>query len=415
MCYAIKNIKMETFPPSYTPSPPSPSYSTKPLPGELTVVESRRVTAQPRTGVFRRITDDVTLVLKDQLPGSVQPSYGREGSVRGHLTLRGSEEIRSVSLRFEGQLSTHVAGTSCTTTLFRDSYKMWQRDPSGEPCPSTIPFALSFPPTFQDGRETRHLPPSYEGAYGGATCSYTLTVAVSKQRKFLSFLPSGDILTVPLQYIPRFRPHAPILPSHLPFMSTVKSSPEEWHQVMCLMKTVQSSKLAPIECLLFVPAVQVYALSDTIPVHLQLRAPRPSLAPFLEPSRCSSESSSTAGGISISIYLLRQIVIQAHGTKIASSRILGEGKIRPSSGSSGDSHAFHKLGDGLDSLDWDGEVRCSEDVTIASFSTSQLVMKDFIVLSLTPSEPLKSPLIAVKHCHPIRLVTDPWTDQAPPW
>ncbi|KAH7909826.1 hypothetical protein BJ138DRAFT_1114654 [Hygrophoropsis aurantiaca] len=409
---------MESIPPSYTPSPPSPSYSTRPLPGESTVVQTHRVLAQQRIGVFRRITDNVTLVLKDQLPGSIQPTYGRDGRVRGHLMLNVSEEIRCISLRLEGHLNTQVAGTSCATTLFKETYKLWQGDLCGEDLPpSVIPFSLSFPSTFKDGDHIRALPPSYETESGSALCSYTLTVILSKQRRMLTLLKPSDNLTVGLQYIPRCRPHAPLLPSHLPFMSTVKSSPEEWHQVMTIMKTSRASGLTPVECLLFIPAVQIYALSDTIPFHLQLRGFHRSLEPFFEQSDIPSESGSTVVGVSISISLLRQTVVQAHGTKMSTSRILGEGKIRPSASSPEVSLPFQTspLADGIGSLDWDGEIRCSEDVTVASFATSQLVVKDFIVLSLSPSQPLKCPLIAVKYHHPIRLVTDPWTDQISPW
>lgn len=40
-----------------------------------------------------------------------------------------------------------------------------------------------------------------------------------------------------------------MLPSDLPFMSTVKSSPEEWHEVMCTVPMTQGSGLAHAECL----------------------------------------------------------------------------------------------------------------------------------------------------------------------
>ena len=39
--------------------------------------------------------------------------------------------------------------------------------------------------------------------------------------------------------------------------------------------------MAPIDCHLFIPSVQIYAVSDTIPLHLQLRAPLKSLRAFM--------------------------------------------------------------------------------------------------------------------------------------
>ena len=57
-------------------------------------------------------------------------------------------------------------------------------------------------------------------------------------------------------YHPRSRPPLPMLPSHLPFMSTVKSSPEEWREVTCTVPMTQGSGLAPAECLVSYATVQ---------------------------------------------------------------------------------------------------------------------------------------------------------------
>ena len=91
---------MESIPPSYSPSPPSPSYSTQLLPGEQTVEETRLAGSQTQnTGVFRRITDSITLVLRDQQPGGIQPVYGRNGLIRGHISLRSTEALTDVTLK----------------------------------------------------------------------------------------------------------------------------------------------------------------------------------------------------------------------------------------------------------------------------------------------------------------------------
>lgn len=71
-----------------------------PLPGEQTVEETRRLALQTQnTGVFRRITDNITLLLRDQQPGSIVPVYGRNGFVRGHISLRSSEGLVEVTLK----------------------------------------------------------------------------------------------------------------------------------------------------------------------------------------------------------------------------------------------------------------------------------------------------------------------------
>ncbi|KAG1818490.1 uncharacterized protein BJ212DRAFT_1269010 [Suillus subaureus] len=419
---------MESIPPSYTPSPPSPSYSPSPpspsystqlLPGEQTVEETRRQALQTQnTGVFRRITDNITLVLRDQRPGSIKPVYGRNGLVRGHISLRSSEGLTEVTLKLEGHLRVETSGTTITTSVVSDSYPLWSSS-STEPCPKTLPFTIFFPSAFMDGCQSRPLPPSFEDKLATAgTCSYTLSVIVSRPRRFLSSFRSSDSLVVPVCYHPCSRPHTPMLPSDAPFMATVKSSPEEWHQVLSSMNATKSSGLTPVQCLLFIPSVQVYPLSETIPFHLQLRAPSSSLAQFIEksvPDRGLPVPLS--GEISIRVYLLRQVVRKVFEEQRSSSRILGEGKLTYSAPLPENHHSYRNvpLGEGIDCLDWDGELRCTEDVTVASFTTSVLSVRDFIVLSLEPLQPINCPLLASKHYHPIRLVTDPWSEHAVTW
>ncbi|KAF9242654.1 hypothetical protein BU15DRAFT_43937 [Melanogaster broomeanus] len=403
--------------PPYSPSPPSPSYSTELLPGERTVEHARRALSRP-VGVYRRITDNLTIILRDQHPGCIHPTYGRRAVVQGDLVLRNTDELTSVTLKLEGLLILEKSGISVTTTLFSMPYTMWNAS-QGHPCPKTIPFAVIIPLTFDDGGQARHLPPTFESIQPRAVCSYSLTVEMSRPRprQFLSlaFMRENEVVKVPFIYRPRSRPHTPMLPSDLPFMSTVKSSPEEWHQVMCTVNTTQASGLDAAQCLLFVPSVQTYALSDTIPFHIQIRGSPASLVPFLEQNQAGGVTDRSSG-VAVRVYLLRHIGARIHDQSVTSTRVLGEGKMNPSRSLPSKHHTLqrHLLGEGLDCLDWDGELRCSEDATVASFTTSQLFVKDFIVLSITPRQPLKSPLVAVKHSHPIRLVTDPWSDEVDP-
>lgn len=77
------------------------------------------------------------------------------------------------------------------------------------------------------------------------------------------------------------------------------------------------------------------------------------------------------------MYLLRQTSVRIRGQSAAASRNLGEGKMEPSQSLPLSHHAFlrHPLGEGLDSLDWDGVLMCSEDVTVPGFSTNQISVK----------------------------------------
>ncbi|KAF8442985.1 hypothetical protein L210DRAFT_3396728 [Boletus edulis BED1] len=401
--------------PPYTPSPPSPRYSSEPLPGEQIVEFTRRASSRSPTGVYRRITDHLTVILRDQHPGSVYPVYGRGGLIQGDVILSNTSGLTSVILKLEGNFLLHASGIPLSNSFLSVTHVLWSAS-HAHCCPRTIPFGVIFPLTFDDGDQARALPPTFKSSELHATSSYSLTIELSRPRQFLPFWKGNEAVKVPLMYRPQSRPPLPMLPSDLPFMSTVKSSPEEWHEVMCTIPMTQGSGLAHAECLLFIPSVHTFALSDTIPFHLQIRGSPASLIPFLEQDQGGRQGTNgqLTGGVIIRVYILRQSSARIHGQSAIASRNLGEGKMEPSESLHSRNHIFarHPLGDDLDSLDWDGVLRCGEDVTAPSFSTNQLSVKDSIVLSITPRQPLKSPLLGVRHSCPIRLVTDSWSNDA---
>lgn len=153
-----------------------------------------------------------------------------------------------------------------------ESKILWTYDPSrNQPCPSSIPFSFTLPSNFQNGDRTYPIPPSYDAAFPGVpglyvTCSYTVTITVVKARQRLSGLwtkskrsvffsmffnsHNSDIhssIPIRINYHPRTRPHRPII--SLPgFFGSVKTSPEEWHQCMSLMKIRPGAHIQPISC-----------------------------------------------------------------------------------------------------------------------------------------------------------------------
>ncbi|KAN0087513.1 hypothetical protein V8E55_006134 [Tylopilus felleus] len=397
--------------PPYTPSSPSPDYSSELLPGEQTVEFSHRTSSRPPTGVYRRITDQATILFRAQHPGSICPTYDRGGFIQGDVILSNTDGLTSVVLKLDGHFVLHDFWVPVSSPFLSVTYVLWSASDS-QRCPRTIPFGVFLPLTFDDGDRARALPPTFGSSEPGTECSYSLTIELSRPRQFLSFLKEHEVVKVPLVYRPQSRPHLPMLPSELPFLSTVKSSPEEWHEVICTVPMTQGSGLAHAECLFFVPSVKTFALSDTIPFHLQIRGSPASLAPFLEQEQGATEQ--WKGGVVIRVYLFRQFSVRIHGQSERGSRVIGEGKIDPLQSSHSKHHTVtpHPLGEGLDSLDWDGVLRCGEDVTVPSFFTNRFSVKDFIVLSITPRQPLKCPVLGLKYSCPIRLVTDPWSNDA---
>lgn len=57
-----------------------------------------------------------------------------------------------------------------------------------------------------------------------------------------------DRLEVPFVYQPRTRAPQPILSLPFPFLSTVKSSPEEWFQITSTIAPKDNSEVEPIDC-----------------------------------------------------------------------------------------------------------------------------------------------------------------------
>lgn len=266
-----------------------------------------------------------------------------------------------------------------------------------------------------------------------------------------------DSVSLPVRYSPRSRPFLPICPALHPFFSTVKVAPGEWHQVSSTMSS-RDQRVDPIDCHLFIPSVQIYAISDTIPIHLQLRGSLKSLCTFMSPlpsvsssfpklglglrsSRSSSMTTASSSSFSspsmlhapprlrnpyarsvfgtvprasldasqpsVRVFILRQVTAKVNYQKAWRSTVIGEGTLWPM-------QQNRTLGAGMDdsleALDWEGEVRCNSDVTTGSFVAGDFVVKDFMVVHLCPPNPESSPLLEHQHAHPIRLVTDPYLE-----
>ncbi|KAF4567514.1 hypothetical protein EYR40_006517 [Pleurotus pulmonarius] len=411
---------------------PAPSYSTLPLTDEETIEYNPRPGSPTiPQGSYTRQWGRTTLILHDQDEAAAMPSYGRNAIINGEVGLGDNENILSVALKLEGRLHLSISdGGRNNTTLVSVHHTLWKTDnPAGKTCPSSMPFSIRFPSSYHDGERSRRLPPSYEVTYHGipaivAKCSYSLSLMVTRIRhKRVSFWTSCKTRTIGLNHRPRSRPHRPVLPINSLF-STIKRLPEEWRQIVTEMGTRPGSTISPITCHFFIPSVQTFGLSDTIPFHIQLTGPLQSLHTFIPPN--SAELSPISSGSktsfrnpnshllhrpAIRVSLARQVLVEVHERKSWRSSTLGEGSVWPVPPSApvsldSDSHEV--------TIDWSGEVRCGEDITSGGFSTGGLVIKDFIVFALTPSNPRTSSLLEIQHAHPIKFVTDPWIDLVHP-
>jgi hypothetical protein len=209
-----------------------------------------------------------------------------------------------------------------------------------------------------------------------------------------------------------------VIPRDYTFLSTIKSTPESWHQIISTMTTRANQEIKPIDCLvcnsvlihesaftntiqLFIPAVRVFAFTDTIPFHLQLRAPVASLRAFLNPTfvtRANGKQAPRPPRVTgtapvVRVFLYRQIIVEVRGQRVWRYCVLGEGKLRavPPSESPDDA--------GFATLDWEGEVSCTDNEKVGGvggFNAGKLVVKVCVPAVYNPT--LKADDTPGLHC-----------------
>ncbi|KAF8161225.1 hypothetical protein B0H34DRAFT_781810 [Crassisporium funariophilum] len=423
---------------SATPIRP-PSYSIQPLANEETVAFTPRVGATTPHGNFVRHWPQATLILKDQDEDARLPMYGRGGRVIGELGVANTDKVVRVTIKLLGRMSLSVGDTgSACATLLSETQVLWKHDEddssADQRCPSILPIYFQFPYTYEaeEGKHWR-LPPSFEATFLGipalfARCIYTLSITITRTRsyKVAQWTTNKTYITM-LNFRPRTRPHRPIVMLDSVFAS-LKPVPEEWTQLVTSMSVRPNSGEKPIDCHLFIPSVQTYALTDTIPFHLQLSSSLKSLRELLPPTsallqlpnvnhpKTTDRRLSVVGAYAIRLSIARQVVVEVNGRRRFRTFTLGVGKMWPVPplAVNGDACGQEKIAaDEMDKnicLDWQGEVKCWAEVTAGGFSVSNLLVKDFLVLTLTPPNTRSSFLIPLQLSHPIRLVTDSWVD-----
>lgn len=290
---------------------------------------------------------------------------------------------------------------SRTVTTVSETYILWNCSRTEiESCPSSLPFSFCLPLAFEDGGSSYPLPPTFQTAFTAipgsvVTSIYTLIASTTAVRRpiMLGFEKVSS-MRVPITYYPRTRPERP--PLYVPLLSSIKSCPEEWYQVMVTVKAKGNYNVLPIQCNFFVPSVQAFSFSDVIPFHIQLSGPLFSLL-MLFPQR------STEYETSISVTMHRQVVVKIQGRKSWQNQQIGVGAMRPIPPPP--SHCDH---DEEKSIDWGGEVKCKPTVKVGGFTASGVSVKDYILFSLEP--PSNSPFLPARGHVPILLTTDSWID-----
>jgi hypothetical protein len=119
----------------------------------------------------------------------------------------------------------------------------------------------------------------------------------------------------------------------------------------------------------------VYALTDTISSHVQLHGPTHSLKSFLmlpQSDSCGVQPPlrSSYPQPVVRVYLLRRVSVDVRGYKASRNTIIGEAPLReipPTHFSQDTQEATH--------LDWEGEVRCGQEIHVGGFAANNVVVK----------------------------------------
>jgi hypothetical protein len=136
---------------------------------------------------------------------------------------------------------------------------------------------------------------------------------------------------------------------------------------------------------LFIPVVQTYALSDTIPFYLQLIAPSKSLQTFLYPTnpihtklkRSKSIIAESTALPTVHVFLQRQVTVVVKSNQYTRKFSIGEGYLRslPPSAPPPSILRSQPLGDGFSTLDFEGEVHPNPGITVGQFGMSRLQVR----------------------------------------
>ncbi|KAI0341376.1 hypothetical protein BDW22DRAFT_1430046 [Trametopsis cervina] len=452
-------------PPSYSPSASAvPPYALEPNEDE----ESLEVAVRPNTptprGKFTVQASGLTVRLHEQEFGAGIPTYRQNAIIKGNIEVDRADAL-AITVKLEGRqtLSITDIGTH-DRLLFSEPHELWKKQTESTlATPMTLEFFIPFPVKFIDKNYAGPLivPPTFEARLAGeggfmARNDYVLSVVVTIPRDGYPAKQDSIAIPIPINYRPRTRPYLPIPAGLSPFLTTLKTSPEEWHQVITSVPCKDGTR-PPLDCHLLIPCAQIYALADTIPFHVQLRGSTESLrlfmgtsgsstAPNRSPAHRTVPSTSNLAPISpfslldaepnsppadpqrkspiVRVYLLRCINVKLRGVLSRKSIVIGEGQLHeslredpprwtPSTPSS--TAPASPMSSVLDaehdySLDWEGEVRCNKDVIVPSFLSGNLHVRDHIVVHLHPSDVRLAAHVEHFHAHPIRFVTDTYRE-----
>ncbi|KAF7352555.1 hypothetical protein MVEN_01220800 [Mycena venus] len=401
----------------------TPSYSAEPGLYEQRLALNARALPQA-TGNFIKSSKSgkAKLRLSAQENNIDLPIYGTGGVVEGTVELTKTDNISTVEITVEGRLELKeiAEGGHSDTTLCLDTVLLWIKDGNNPVCPSILPFSLSLPTNFEYNGRNYPLPPSHSIKLKGlpgfyATIDYSVSAVINKPHSVPNLVPlvkskklginiGSTTVSTPFIYYPRTRPAVAIPAPLRRFEGGFIESPE-WRVYKSVLRANAKAGAQDIYVKFYIPASRIFCASQAIPFHVTFESTAYSLAAFLPYGPTTGNSGKLRA---TRIQLMRQSTVDVRGTTIHGTKTdiwrvdcIGEG------GCSGTQCVLQ--GDGATWMSFSGEIPI-EPVKVTGFRIAGLSVSDCLLLTVTPPDVTKAAFVGIREVIPVRLTTDPWTE-----
>ncbi|KAJ7282419.1 kinase-like domain-containing protein, partial [Mycena rebaudengoi] len=379
----------------------TPSYSAEPrLHEQRLAIYARSLPQATGTFIVTSSNNNAKLRLTAQEDKIELPVYGIGGIVAGTVELTKTENISSVEVTVEGRVKLHEAGDGhgrAEVPISVGQVKLWSKTDNNSVCPSSLPFSVTLPTTFQDGRGYP-LPPSHSVRLDTvpgfhAAIDYSTSVLVKAKKSFTSPLGSTTVST-PFIYQPRSRPARPI-PAPLDCGRAGFIARRGWKMYSSVAKANPNEGGAQnIAVKFYIPESRIFWVGKAIPFHATFEGTSDSLAWF-------SSYGPTGELNAPRLQLIRQSSVDVRGavsnnnqTYIWRRDSIGKG-------------VFWLVAEDATRISFSGEIPI-EPIKVTGFQLPHFSVRDW--LTMTPPDITKSPFTGYRETIPVQLTTDAWVE-----
>lgn len=381
----------------------TPSYTAEPQEYEQRIALNR---ARPSSDFVKQNKQNgFSLRLVAQGENGLLPVYGCAATVDGYVDVIKPDGVTAVEVKIEGSLKLKEIAEGGTTTykLALTRTTLWSKDRQSGPCPTSIPFSLTIPTTFTDGKDTYPLPPTHQVHLSGvpgftANVDYIVKAYVLKGKatQLLQQAMKNNSVSTPFVYYPRSRPGVrlpqPLVPTNV---APGLIEHPNWQCFETVMPA-KSGNVTDVLVKFYIPASRVFCMTEPIPFHLTFTSSAYTLAAFLP----YAPSSNPTARRWTRVEMLRQSTVDVRNAVILGTKtdIWRVTKIGESN--------FRRVNDGHDFIHFSGELTLDGSVRVAGFKAGGLYIKDCIVVSMAPEDIGRTPFGELRCVVPVRLCTD---------